>query len=72
MKLCSKCRYEKILDDFSNNKSKKDGKATECKECKSKQDKKYRKENKESCKAYQTKYWTEKRAELYEQKKSIS
>lgn len=69
MKKCSKCGHEKSLDEFHNNKSKKDGKATECKECKSKQDSKYRKENEEYYKFYQTNYWKENRAELYELKK---
>lgn len=69
MKKCGKCGYGKSLDYFHNNKSKKDGKATECKECKSKQDQKYRKENKETYKIYQIKYWIENRTELYEQKK---
>jgi 5-methylcytosine-specific restriction endonuclease McrA len=69
MKKCSKCGYEKILDDFGNNKSKKDGKATECKECKSKQDAKYRKENEVYYKNYLKEYNQLNKQQLYEQKK---
>ena len=69
MKKCSKCQIKKDLTQFSNNKSKKDGKATECKTCKAQQDKQYRENNEISCKAYQNKYWTDNRAELYEKKK---
>lgn len=69
MKRCGKCGCNKDIDDFSKNKSKKDGRATECRLCKKQQDIKYRKEHQEYCKEYQTKYWTENRIELYEQKK---
>ena len=34
-KICSKCNLEKSLDDFSNNKSRKDGKQFYCKSCSS-------------------------------------
>lgn len=33
MKVCSTCKTEKSLDDFSNKKSAKDGKNSSCKEC---------------------------------------
>lgn len=33
MKVCSKCKIEKVLDDFGNNKVKKDGKQNCCKSC---------------------------------------
>lgn len=64
MKKCSKCDTEKSLDDFHNNRSKKDGKATECKSCKKKQDIQYRLSNLEECKGYQSKYWKDNRKEL--------
>lgn len=69
MKKCTKCKYDKNLSEFYSNKSKKDGKATECKDCRKEQDKKYREENKETRKNYQIKYWKENSAELYEAKK---
>lgn len=43
MKTCSKCKVEKELDAFCNNKQSKDGKHYHCRECKAK----FRKENKE-------------------------
>lgn len=69
MKRCGKCGENKDIEDFSRNKAKKDGRATECRLCKSQQDKKYREEHSKYCKEYQTKYWIENRSELYEQKK---
>ena len=47
MKTCYKCSVEKPLDAFGNNKSKKDGKATECKECKREMDNKYSAQHRE-------------------------
>lgn len=40
-KLCSKCKTEKNIDDFSRNKRKKDGRQTYCKVCASQYDSKY-------------------------------
>lgn len=69
MKKCGKCKHEKSLDDFNNNKSKKDGKATECKECKSKRDAKYRKEHAEYYKNYLKEYNQLNKDQIYEKKK---
>lgn len=33
MKICVKCKLEKDLNDFSNNKTKKDGKCVCCRSC---------------------------------------
>lgn len=42
MKICSKCKTEKELDEFSSNKKKKDGKSSWCKVCvREKSDKHY-------------------------------
>ena len=45
MKCCNKCNEEKPLSEFSNNKSKKDGKFVQCKECKKIIDKQHRLDN---------------------------
>ncbi len=34
MKICNRCKIEKSLDSFHNDKTKKDGKSTLCKSCK--------------------------------------
>jgi hypothetical protein len=47
MKKCSRCKELKKCDNFSKNKSKKDGLNNECKICSSERDKIYRKNNKE-------------------------
>lgn len=39
MKRCGRCKSEKILEDFSNNKSSKDGKHHTCRACKSNEQK---------------------------------
>lgn len=46
-KICTKCGEEKELDLFFNNKSKKDGKQSQCKECVREANRKYRLENPE-------------------------
>lgn len=45
LKTCSKCNTPKKLEDFSKDKSKKDGKHSSCKECKRNCDANYRKNN---------------------------
>lgn len=69
MKKCGKCGSEKILNDFHNNKSKIDGKATECKACKKKQDDIYRLKNIERCKVYAKQYRQDNKQVLNEKKK---
>ena len=44
-KTCNSCEDEKSLDQFHNNKAKKDGKQGKCIECTNKHSSKYRKEN---------------------------
>ncbi len=39
VKVCTKCKKEKSVESFSNDKSKKDGKALWCKDCRNKADK---------------------------------
>jgi len=48
-KRCYKCERDLPLEDFGNNRSKPDGKSTECRKCKSDQDKEYRRRNKGKC-----------------------
>jgi len=48
IKVCSKCKIEKDIESYCNDKFKKDGKRTKCKEC----DKKYRENNKNKIKEY--------------------
>lgn len=69
MKKCSKCGNEQSLDNFHNNKSKKDGKATECKKCKREQDIKYRQKNIQCYKHYLKEYNQINKDKLREQKK---
>jgi hypothetical protein len=37
MKVCKKCKIEKKIEEFSNNKNEKDGKSSYCKECEKKE-----------------------------------
>jgi hypothetical protein len=45
IKYCYKCQQSKLLNEFTKNKSKKDGLSTECKPCKRMADKDYFKRN---------------------------
>lgn len=47
-KKCCRCRCFKSLNDFSNNRAKKDGLQKECKSCRSEQKKVYQNKNKEA------------------------
>jgi hypothetical protein len=56
-KRCYKCEETKPLEEFSNNKSKGDGKCSECKLCAKQYKKQYRKDNPEKIRQTQQKYW---------------
>lgn len=56
-KTCTVCKIVKSFDEFSNDKSKKDGKRPSCKLCKSSQDAKYKLANKEKCQINDKKYY---------------
>jgi len=58
-KICTKCNIEKDLDNFRNDKSKKDGKHPQCKECKSLSDSNYKKNNTEKISESNKKYYEE-------------
>jgi macrodomain Ter protein organizer (MatP/YcbG family) len=55
-KICSKCKEEKDVCDFYNNKSNLDGKRPECKVCTNKQSTLYNQKNKEKVKSIKQKY----------------
>lgn len=56
-KECSKCKQNKSLDHFSNDKTKADGKYPSCKDCKKGVDKKYRETHLEQKKEIDKKYY---------------
>jgi|688.fasta_scaffold265745_1 hypothetical protein len=68
-KICITCDIEKHIDDFSNDKSRKDGKRPECKTCKSERDKKYRIENSEKKKKIDKEYYEKHKDERKEYSK---
>ncbi len=47
MKICSKCKLEKSLEDFNKNHCRKDGYQTFCRECGKKRSKQYYRDNKD-------------------------
>jgi len=47
MKVCKKCKIEKKIEEFSNNKNEKDGKSSYCKECEKKRKQQYRDKNRD-------------------------
>ena len=51
-KKCSKCKEPKTLDEFHNDRSKADGKTTQCAECINKRANGYHRDEKEAAKAY--------------------
>lgn len=55
MKICTKCGNFKQLFDFSNDKTRKDGKFPQCKECKYALDKDYRSKNQDALKQWRKK-----------------
>ena len=56
MKLCTKCKTEKELSEYSKKKSSKDGLQYECKACVKQYDKQYRAENSERLKQQRKQY----------------
>jgi hypothetical protein len=56
MKICLKCNIEKDLSDFTNNKTKKDGKCVYCRSCYSAINKKWRDNNKDADKKIHDKW----------------
>jgi ribosomal protein S27AE len=58
-KWCSRCFFEKPINEFSLNNGKKDGHQTYCKLCKSILNKDYKTKNADKLKEYQLKYYSE-------------
>lgn len=56
MKICTKCNIEKDLSDFTNNKTKKDGKCVYCRSCYAIINKKWRENNKDADKKIHNKW----------------
>lgn len=65
MKTCSKCKLELPFEQFSKNKSKKDGLRVYCNGC----EKKYREENKEAINEHMKKYYEYNKEKIKEQNK---
>ena len=59
MKICCKCRVKKPLEGFYKDKSKKDGRYTQCKECEKMKKKKFHKLNREKLLKQMRKRWKE-------------
>ena len=68
-KTCSKCHETKLLEEFYNQKSSKDGKRPECKKCKSEYDKEYDRNRKKEKAEYDKKYRREHSEQRKEQHK---
>ena len=68
-KICTKCNIEKDLNDFTNDKSKKDGKHSHCKQCKSLNDTKYKKNNIEKISENGKKYYQENSVKIKQKSK---
>lgn len=68
-KTCSKCGKEKSLDEFCNQKSRKDGKVSECKRCKKERNGKYYQEHREEARKYGKNYRARNKEKIKERNK---
>jgi hypothetical protein len=68
-KKCSKCDETKSLNDFFNDKQKKDGKTSACKKCLNKIKAKYRQKNRELCLSYYRNYHQKNKTEIIKRHK---
>jgi hypothetical protein len=69
MKICSKCKVEKPFEEFSKDKSKKEGYRNDCKYCFKEYYKKYYLENKNKLCEYQKLYYKENKNKVSEYKR---
>jgi hypothetical protein len=69
IKQCSKCKEEKSLDSFYNDKLTVSGKSSQCKICRNKISKKYRIKNKDKRSAYQKTYFEKNKTDIMRRKK---
>lgn len=72
MKMCNRCGRELSEDNFSKDKSKKDGLRTICKDCTHKRQKQYREENKDKVAEAKKKYAQENKEKIARYKKKYS
>lgn len=70
MKTCYVCGEAKPLDEFGNNRAKKDGKTEECKPCKREQTRAWKQRNKDKVREYQREYMAENRDRVLAWKKA--
>lgn len=68
-KICSKCKEEKEVCEFYNNKDRFDGKRPECKVCSNKQSTLYNQKNKEKLKSIKQKYVNNNKEKVIKSKK---
>lgn len=68
-KICTKCKIEKSIDEFTNSKNNKDGKSYQCRECNSIQNKEYREKNKDNIKDYKKEMYEKNRENVLQQRK---
>lgn len=69
MKKCSTCKVEKHFEEFSKNKSRKDGYQDDCKSCVKQYNKQYREENKDKISQQQKQYKKENKNKISEKNK---
>ncbi len=68
-KICNKCKVEKELSFFSNNKTSKDGLSYYCRQCNSERDKKSRADNKDAIREYRQKKYQDNKEIILQQRK---
>jgi hypothetical protein len=71
VKQCSKCKEEKSLDSFHNDKLTLSGKSSACKICRNKTSKEYRIKNKDKRSAYQKTYFEKNKTTIMSHQKHI-
>ena len=66
VKCCSGCGVAKSLDDFHRNRTRPDGRTSQCKECQSARDRRYREENRDKVRERRSRYYEENRDKAIE------
>lgn len=69
VKCCSVCGVVKSLGDFHRNRSKPDGRRSDCKECVNTRCRRYREENRDKLAEWQRRYYEENRDKVLERKR---
>lgn len=65
-KVCSRCKEEKSISEFSKDRNRKDGHNYQCADCAKKRARKYREENREKVREYDRKYREKNREKVRE------